>query len=197
MSSQSWVTVESSMDGSRFSDVMSDEVTIEQQRKEELAAMIPPSEGSIVSGNSRRIEQWVDETCRERTNEMEEGWPNSNVTNELAAEEGCSRATLDAEANPGLQATMGQDLTYVGGMGYARSRGCGIARGRSCMCLWETQEGSTAHGECRRAPPRGASCAEHDQFRGLVTTVFGVQDGTAWRSKPRRTRRSKPRPNAL
>ena len=42
MSSQSWVTVESSMDGSRFSDVMSDEVTIEQQRKEELAAMVPP-----------------------------------------------------------------------------------------------------------------------------------------------------------
>ena len=72
MSSQSWVTVESSMDGSRFSDVMSDEDTIEQQRKE-LAAMVPPSEGSIVSGNSRRTEQWVDETCRERTNEMEEG----------------------------------------------------------------------------------------------------------------------------
>ena len=47
------------------------------------------------------------------------------------------------------------------------------------MCLWETQEGSTAHGECRRAPPRSVSCAEHDQFRGLVTTVFGVQDGTA------------------
>ena len=79
MSSQSWVTVEPSMDGSRFSDVMSDEVTIEQQRKEELAAMVPPSEGSIVSGNFRRTEPWVDETCRERTNEMEEGWPNSNV----------------------------------------------------------------------------------------------------------------------
>ena len=61
MSSQSWVTIESSMDGSRFSDVMSDEVTIEQQRKEELAAMVPPSEGSVVSGNSRRTEQWVDE----------------------------------------------------------------------------------------------------------------------------------------
>ena len=35
--SQSWVTV----DSSRFSDDMSDEVTIEQQRKE-LAAMVPP-----------------------------------------------------------------------------------------------------------------------------------------------------------
>ena len=75
MSSQSWVTVESSTDGSRFSDVMSDEVPIAQQRKEELAAIVPPSEGSIVSGNSRQTEQWVDETCRERTNELEEGWP--------------------------------------------------------------------------------------------------------------------------
>ena len=37
--SQSWVTVVSS----RFSDDMSDEVTIAQQRKEELAAMGPPS----------------------------------------------------------------------------------------------------------------------------------------------------------
>ena len=95
---------------------MSDEVTIEQQRKEELAAMVPPSEGSIVSGNSRRTEQWVDETCRERTNELEEGWSNSNVTNELDAEEGCSRAPLGEEANPSLQATVDQDLTYVGGM---------------------------------------------------------------------------------
>ena len=136
MSSQSWVTVESSMDGSRFSDVMSDEVTIEQQRKEKLAAMVPPSKGSIVSGNSRRTEQWVEETCRERTNEMEEGWPNSNVTNELAAEEGCSRAPLGAEANPALQATVDQDLTFVGGMGYARSRGCGITRGPPRVCAY-------------------------------------------------------------
>ena len=45
--SQSWVTI----DGSRFSDDMSDEVTIEQQRKEELAAMVPPSENSSVSEN--------------------------------------------------------------------------------------------------------------------------------------------------
>ena len=84
--SQSWVTIEDS----RFSDDMSDEVTIEQQRKEELAAMVPPSEKSSVSANSRRTEQWVDETCRDRANEVEEGWPNSNVTDELAAEEGCS-----------------------------------------------------------------------------------------------------------
>ena len=52
---------------------MSDEVTIEQQRKEELAAMAPPSENSSVSEYSRRTEQWVDETCRDRANEVEEG----------------------------------------------------------------------------------------------------------------------------
>ena len=136
MSSQSWVTIESSMDGSRFSDVMSDEVTIEQQRKEELAAMVPPSEGSVVSGNSRRTEQWVDETCRERTNEVEEGWPNSNVTNELAAEEGCSRAPLGEKANPSLRTTVDQDLTYVGGMSYARPQGHGIARGPTRVCTY-------------------------------------------------------------
>ena len=69
MSSQSWVTIGSTMDGSHFSDEMSDEVAIEQQRKEELAAMVPPSEGSVASGSSRRTEQWVEEACRERTNE--------------------------------------------------------------------------------------------------------------------------------
>ena len=99
------------MDGSRFSDVMSDEVTIEQQRKEELAAMVPPSESSVVSENSRRTEQWVDETYREKTNEAEEGWPNSNMTHEPADEVGCSRAPLDEEANPSSQAIMDPGLT--------------------------------------------------------------------------------------
>ena len=99
LSSQSWATHESSMDGSHFSDEMSDEVTIEQQRKEELAAMAPPSDGSVTSGSSRRTEQWVDETCRERANEAEEEWPNSNVTNEPVAEEGSSRAPLSEKTN--------------------------------------------------------------------------------------------------
>ena len=50
MNSQSWATYEATMDGQHISDEMSDEVTIEQQRKEELAAMVPPLEGSIASG---------------------------------------------------------------------------------------------------------------------------------------------------
>ena len=76
--------------------------------------MVPPSEGSTASGSSRRTEQWVDETCRERINEAEEEWPNSNVTNEPAAEEGCSRAPLGEETNPRLQVNVDEDLTYMG-----------------------------------------------------------------------------------
>ena len=130
--SQSWVTI----DGSRFSDDMSDEVTIEQQRKEEFAAMVPPSENSSVSENSRRTEQWVDETCRDRANEVEEGWPNSNATDELVAEEGCSRAPPAGETQLGSQTDMEQDLTYVGGMSYARQRGLGTTRGPTRVCAY-------------------------------------------------------------
>ena len=115
---------------------MSAEVTIEQQRKEELAAMVPPSENSSVSENSRRTEQWVDETCRDRANEVEEGWPNSNATDEFVAEEGCSRAPPAGEAQLGSQTDMEQDLTYVGGISYARPRGLGTTRGPTRVCAY-------------------------------------------------------------
>ena len=124
------------MDGSHFSDEMSDEVTIEQQRKEELAAMPPPSDGSVASGSSRRTEQWVDETCRERTNEAEEKWPNSNITNEHVAEEGCSRAPLSEETNSRLQVAVDQDLNYVGNATYSRPQGSGLARGITRVCAY-------------------------------------------------------------
>ena len=147
MSSQSWATHESSMDGSHFSDEMSDEVTIEQQRKEELAAMAPPSDGSVTSGSSRRTEQWVDETCRERANEAEEEWPNSNVTNEPVAEEGCSRAPLSEETNSRLQVAVDQDLTYVENANYSRPQGSGLARGITQVC---------AYGKHKRPPMMNA-----------------------------------------
>ena len=136
MSSQSWATHESTMDGSHFSDEMSDEVTIEQQRKEELAAMDPPSNGSVASGSSRRTEQWVDETCRERTNEAEEEWPNSNITNEPVAEEGCSRAPLSEETNSRLKVTVDQDITYMGNANYSGPQGSGLARGITRVCAY-------------------------------------------------------------
>ena len=136
LSSQSWATHESSMDGSHFSDEMSDEVTIEQQLKEELAAMAPPSDGSVTSGSSRRTEQWVDETCRERANEAEEEWPNSNITNEPVAEEGCSRAPLSKETNSRLQVAVDQDLTYVENANYSRPQGSGLARGITRVCAY-------------------------------------------------------------
>ena len=157
--SQSWVTV----DSSRFSDDMSDEVTIAQQRKEELVAMAPPSEKSSVSENSRRTEQWVDETCRDRTNEVE-GWPNSNVTNEFVAEEGCSRAPPAEEAQPGSQTDMEQDLTYVGGMSYARPRGLGTTRGPTRVC---------AYGKHKEVRPPMLNAGERRQKASRVRSMTG------------------------
>ena len=158
--SQSWVTVESS----RFSDDMSDEVTIAQQRKEELAAMVPPSANSSVSENSRRTEQWVDETCRDRTNEVEEGWPNSNVTNELVAEERCSRAPPTEEAQPGSQTDMKQDLTYAGGMSYARPQGLGTTRGPTRVC---------AYGKHKKVRPPMLNAGERRQEASRVRSMTG------------------------
>ena len=158
--SQSWVTV----DSSRFSDYMSDEVTIAQQRKEELAAMVPPSENSSVSENLRRTEQWVGETCRDRTNEVEEGWPNSNVTNEFVAEEGCSRAPPAEEAQPGSQTDMEQDLTYVGGMSYARPRGLGTTRGTTRVC---------AYGKHKKVRPPMLNAGERRQEASRVRSMTG------------------------
>ena len=158
--SQSWATV----DSSRFSDDMSDEVTIEQQRKEELAAMVPPSENSSVSENSRRTEQWVDETCRDRTNEVEEGRPNSNATNEFVAEERCSRAPPGGEAQPGSQTDIEQDLTYVGGMGYARPRGLGITQEPTRIC---------AYGKHKKVRPPMLNAGERRQEAPRVRSMTG------------------------
>ena len=158
--SQSWVTV----DSSHFSDDMSDEVTIAQQRKEELAAMVPPSENSSVSEKSRQTEQWVDETCRDRTNEAEEGWPNSNVTNELVAEEGCSRAPPNEEAQPGSRTDMEQDLTYVGGMSYARPQGLGTPRGPTRVC---------AYGKHKKVRPPMLNAGERRQEASRVRSMTG------------------------
>ena len=170
MSSQSWATFESTMDGSHFSDEMSDEVTIEQQRKEELAAMVPPSEGSVASGSTRRTEQWVDETCRERTNEAEEEWPNSNITNEPAAEEGCSRAPLGEEANSRLQAAVDQDLTYMGNTNYSGPQGSGLARGITRVC---------AYGKNKRVRPpmvnAGEGHLEAPRTRSVAGSVASSQ----------------------
>ena len=177
MSSQSWATYESTMDGSHFSDETSDEVTIEQQRKEELAAMVPPSEGSVASGSSRRIEQWVDETCRERTNEAEEEWPNSNITNEPAAEERCSRAPLGEKANSRLQAAVDQDLTYVGNTNYPGPQGSGPARGITRVC---------AYGKHKRVRPpmvtAGKRHLEAPRTRSVAGSVASSQRSSVYRA---------------
>ena len=177
MSLQSWATYESTMDGSHFSDQMSDEVTIEQQRKGELAAMVPPSEGSVASGSSRRTEQWVDETCHERTNEAEEEWPNSNITNEPAAEEGGSRTPLGEEANSRLQAAMDQDLTYVGNTIHPGPQRSGPARGITRVC---------AYGKHKRVRPpmvnAGERHLEAPRTRSVAGSVASSQRSSVYKA---------------
>ena len=177
LSSQSWATHESSMDGSHFSDEMSDEVTIEQQRKEELAAMAPPSDGSVTSGSSRRTEQWVDETCRERANEAEEEWQNSNVTNEPVAAEGCSRAPLSGETNSRLQVAVDQDLTYVENANYSRPQGSGLARGITRVC---------AYGKHKRVRPPTMNAGERyldaPRTRSAAGSVASSQRSSVYRA---------------
>ena len=165
------------MDGSHFSDEMSDEVTIEQQRKEELAAMVPPSEGSVASGSSRRTEQWVEETCRERTNEAEEEWPNSNMTNELATEEGCSRAPLGEKTSSRLQITVDKDLTYTGNTSCARPQGSGVTRGNTRVC---------AYGKHKRVRPPminvGERQVEVPRTRSVAGSVASSQRSSVYKA---------------
>ena len=123
---QQWSSLESSVDDSRFSGEMSDVVSIEQQRKEQLAAMAPASERSIVSKGSRRTEQWIDDARRRSEDER---WPNSNAM-EAAIEEGCSRTPRVGAASPSRQSTqsMLQDLTFTGGMSHVRPQNQGATR---------------------------------------------------------------------
>ena len=98
------------------------------------------------------------------------------MTNEPAAEEGCSRAPLGAEANPGPQA-MDQDLTYVGGMAYTRSRGCGIARGPPRVC---------AHGKHKKVRPpmvnAGERRPEASRVRSMTNSVASSQRSSVYKT---------------
>ena len=68
------------MSGSRFSEEISDEVTSAQQRKEELDALAPKLDDFVLSEESRRTEQWVQETMGGRAPSPPEVvlWPSSN-----------------------------------------------------------------------------------------------------------------------
>ena len=138
--------------------------------------MVPPSENSSVSENSRQTEQWVDETCRDRANEVEEGWPNSNATDELVAEEGCSRAPPAGETRLGSQTDMEQDLTYVGGMSYARHRGLGTTRGPTRVC---------AYGKHKVRPPIlqvGKPRQETSRVRSMTGSLASSQRSSVYKA---------------
>ena len=148
---------------------MSDVVSLEQQSKEELAEIAPPSEGSVLSKGSRRTEQWVDNT---RRGNGEEGLSDSIVFAE-PADEGCSRTPLDEDGIPNSQNTRGmsQDLTCVGELSYARprvqevTRPCANGKHKKCRppMMNMVQENNLEQEMC---PVRGAC-----RFCYFVTTI--------------------------
>ena len=128
---QQWSSLESSVDSSCFSGEISDAVSTEQQRKEELAAMAPPSEGSMISEGSCRTAERIRDMRRDPPVSPRAGsWPNSNATRLIDVEEGCSRAPLANQDVPDSPDTQGllRDLTYVGGMSYDRTRAPDLTR---------------------------------------------------------------------
>ena len=86
------------------------------------------------------------------------------MTNEPAAEEGCWRAPLGGEAISRLQATVDQDLTYVGGMGYARPQGHGVARGITRVC---------AYGKHKKVRPPMVNAGERRPKASRVRSMAG------------------------
>ena len=105
---------------------MSDVVSPEQQRKEELAAKHPPSESSSISEGSRRTERWVDD---ERRRSEDERWRNSNAM-EAATEEGCSRAPRVGAASRCSQSmgSMLPDPTFTEELSHVRPQNQGATR---------------------------------------------------------------------
>ena len=87
------------------------------------------------------------------------------MTDEPAAEEGCSSAPLGEEANPSLQATVDQDLTYVGGMSYARPQGHGVARGTTRVC---------AYGKHKKVRPPMVNAGEHRPEASRARSMAGL-----------------------
>ena len=158
--SQSWVRV----DRSRVSDDMSDEVTIAQQRKEELAAMVPSSENSSVSENSRRTEQWVDETCWIEQMKWRRVGPIRLKPTDLWLRKGARAHPQLKRHNPGSQSEMEQDLTYVGGMSCARSQGLGTTRGPTRVC---------AYGKHKKVRPHMLNAGERRQETSRVRSMTG------------------------
>ena len=86
------------------------------------------------------------------------------MTDELAAEEGCSRAPPAGERQLGSQTDMEQDLTYVGGMSYARQRGLGTTRGPTRVC---------AYGKHKKVRPPLLQVGEPRQEASRVRSMTG------------------------
>ena len=126
LSLTAWSSVESLVTGSSFSEAMSDCVTADQQRREEQNAMTLNRGDSPVSNELIRTGQWIQDNRGELVSPQTAGfWPNSN---QMAAQvtltrDGCSRAPRDDESTASVDtAAVLENMTYVGGMNYAKYR---------------------------------------------------------------------------
>ena len=103
-----WPSVKSPVTNSSFSEARSDEVTAEQQRKEEQNAMSLARDTSLVSEDIIQTKQWIQPTRGGLTTPIHtEGfWSNSNITvvTTMPQREGCSRAP-DDPSTPGSKDT--------------------------------------------------------------------------------------------
>ena len=76
-----------------------------------------------------------------------------------------------------LQATVDHDLTYVGGMGYARPQGHGVARGTTRVC---------AYGKHKKVRPpmvnAGERCPEASRVRSMAGSVASSQRSSVYKT---------------
>ena len=126
LSLTAWSSVDSSVTGSSFSEAMSDCVTADQQRREEQNAMTLNRGDSPVSNELIRTGQWIQDNRGELVSpQTTEFWPNSNQTaaQVTPTHDGCSRAPRDDDSTASVDtAAVLENMTYVGGMNYAKYR---------------------------------------------------------------------------
>ena len=126
LSLTAWSSVDSLITGSSFSEAMSDCVTADQQQREEQIAMTPNRRDSPVSNELIRTGQWIQDNRGELVSPQTAAfWPNSNQTaaQVTPTRGGCSRSPQDDDSPAKNDtAVVLENMTYVGGMNYARYR---------------------------------------------------------------------------
>ena len=126
VSLRGWPSTEPLVTGSSFSEAMSDNVTVDQQRWEEQNAMAMNRDRSPVSEELIRTGQCIQDNRGELVSPLTAGfWPNSNqmAVYVTPVRAGCSRAPKDDDspASTDTDAIL-EGMTYFGGTNYAKYR---------------------------------------------------------------------------